>query len=314
MKSTLARIIFILLAVTLIAALFYNYSIPNREVIVTIPQGSSGKTIADTLYDNRLITNKGLFMFFSNLNGSAKKFQSGTYKLNQKMDMFKIMDLLRKGRIYSIKTTIPEGFTAEQVAALLEQKGLANSGKFLEIVKKQNLEGYLFPETYFIPFGSKEQAIVNIMTGEFRKKFATDMEDQAKKQKMNTRSAVILASIIEKETVLPEERALVSGIFQNRLKKGWMLESCSTVRYAKKKFAGKLTYKDIKFDSPYNTYRHQGLPPGPICNPGIASIEAALNPAQTDLMFFFSEGDGTHEFSKYYKQHIEKQKTLKKKQ
>ncbi|OGS20102.1 MAG: hypothetical protein A3J83_04510 [Elusimicrobia bacterium RIFOXYA2_FULL_40_6] len=308
MKSTGLRVVFAILSLSLIVALLYNFSIPNREVIITIPAGSTGKQITELLYENRLISNKKIFAFFSGLTNSVKKFQSGTYKLNQKMDMFKIMDVIKKGKVYSIKITIPEGYTAAQIAELLEQKNLAKKEAFLEIIEKEKLEGYLFPETYFVPFGSTEKQIAGIMVNEFKKNYTPELGEQAKKLKMTEQSIITLASIIEKEAVAPEERALISGIFYNRLKKGWMIESCATVRYALNKYSDKLTYKNLGVASPYNTYEHHGLPPGPICNPGMPSIQAALNPAQTDLMFFFSNGKGTHEFSKYYKQHLEKQK------
>ncbi|MBU0951691.1 MAG: endolytic transglycosylase MltG [Elusimicrobia bacterium] len=308
MKSIILRTTFIVLSLSLIVTLFYNFSIPNREVILTIPHGSNGKTITELLYENRLISNKKIFILFSGFTRSTKKFQSGTYKLNQKMDMFKIMDILKKGKVYSIKFTVPEGYTSVQIAELLEQKNLGNKKEFLKIAEKEKLEGYLYPETYFIPYGSAEKEIAAFMVNEFKKNYTPQLAEQAKKLKMSTQAVITLASIIEREAVSSEERALISGIFYNRLKKGWMLESCATIRYALNKYTDKITYKDLRINSPYNTYEHHGLPPGPICNPGMPSIQAALNPANTDLMFFFSNGKGTHEFSKYYKQHLEKQK------
>lgn len=307
-KKVILRITVILAACLVITVLFYNFSFPDRDIIITIPQGSNGKAIAEILAKDKIIFSKKIFLFYSNLAGSAKKFQSGTFKFNPKMSMFRIIDMLKKGKTYSIRITIPEGFLSEQIAGLLEQKQLANKDTFLKLVEKDKLEGYLFPETYFIPYGATEQQIINIMTDEFKKNYNIEFEEQAKKLKMNTHSIVILASIIEKEASAPEERGIVAGIFRNRLKKGWMLESCATVRYALKKYTDKVIYKDLDVKSPYNTYRRYGLPPGPICNPGIESIKAALYPAQTDLMFFFSNGKGTHEFSKYYKQHLERQK------
>ncbi len=175
------------------------------------------------------------------------------------------------------------------------------------------MEGYLFPETYFIDYDASPEEIVDMMVDQFNKVFTQTMEERGKKFKFTKRDTIILASIIEKEAVKDEERPLISAVFHNRLKKRWYLESCATVQYALGEHKEKLTYEDVKVNSPYNTYIHFGLPPGPICNPGLAAIEAALYPADTDLMFFVSEGEGTHRFSKYYKKHLEVQKKKPKK-
>lgn len=219
--------------------------------------------------------------------------------------------MLKKGKTYAIKVTIPEGFTSEQIADILADKNLADRTTLLNIVNKQKLEGYLFPETYYIPYGASEEKIVSMMKNVFDKNYSSEIKEAALKNKMSGTAVITLASIIEKEAKTDEERGIISGVFYNRLKKSWMLESCATVRYALKKYDKKVIYKDLNVKSPYNTYRHPGLPPGPICNPGLASIKAAVNPAQTDMMFFFATGDGNHEFSKYYRQHIERQKNAK---
>jgi len=145
------------------------------------------------------------------------------------------------------------------------------------------------------------------MLNTFKKNYTEDLDRQAKKIKFTLHEVVTLASIIEKEAKDDNERKIISAVFHNRLKRNWNLESCATVRYALKKYSDKLTYRDLQVNSHYNTYKFKGLPPGPICNPGLASIKAALFPADTDLMFFFTKGEGTHKFSKYYKQHIEGQ-------
>ncbi|MDI6640968.1 MAG: endolytic transglycosylase MltG [Elusimicrobiota bacterium] len=306
MNKTIKIIGFVILCLTVATLLYYN-SLPDKEIIVKIPEGLSAKAIADILYNNKLIASKKLFLLISALTSSSKKFQAGTYKFTSKMNFVKIMSILRKGKTLNIKLTIPEGFTAEQIGSLIEEKKLGKRDTFLKIVTKTNLEGYLFPETYFIPPEITEQKIIDIMLDRFRKNYTRELELQAKKIKFNTHQVVTLASIIEKEAKDEKERKIISAVFHNRLKNGWNLESCATVRYALKKYSDKLTYKDLRVNSPYNTYKFRGLPPGPICNPGLASIKAALFPAESDLMFFFSDGEGTHKFSKYYKHHIEGQ-------
>jgi len=191
---------------------------------------------------------------------------------------------------------------------LIEQKGLGRKDKFLKIVEEKKLEGYLFPETYFVNYDISEEQIIEIMVDQFNKVFTKELEERGKEFNFARRDVIILASIIEKEAAKEEERPLISAVFHNRLKKRWYLESCATVQYALGKHKNRLTYKDLKVDSPYNTYAHFGLPPGPICNPGFGSIEAALYPADSDLMFFVAEGEGTHRFSKYYQKHLKVQK------
>ena len=182
----------------------------------------------------------------------------------------------------------------------------------MEIVEKYKLEGYLFPETYYFETGSSEDKVINTMVEQFNAKFTVEFEKRLKVLKLSKYSAVILASIVEKEARMPEERPLIAGVFYNRLKKRWYLESCATVLYALGKHKKRLTYKDLEIDSPYNTYKRFGLPPGPISNPGLASIKAVLYPAKTDSMFFIVDGSGGHDFSRYYSEHLNKKKNSKK--
>ncbi len=286
----------------------YYLTLPNKAVIVNIPPGVTATDIANILFEKRLILNRDIFLILSDLTGSTKKFQSGTYQFNTKMNSLQIIYMLKKGKTLKVKITIPEGYTAEQIAEVIEEKKLGKKEKFLEFVKENKLEGYLFPETYFFPIDYTEEEIAIRMKQEFDKRLNNELKKRAKEIGMSIHQVITLASIIEKEAKIDEEREIISGVFHNRLKKGWLLESCATVRYALKKYKDKLTYKDIKVNSPYNTYLYYGLPPGPICNPGMKSIKSALYPAKTDLMFFFTKGEGTHEFSKYYKDHIKGQK------
>ncbi|OGS21337.1 MAG: hypothetical protein A2252_08845 [Elusimicrobia bacterium RIFOXYA2_FULL_39_19] len=311
MKKTAIQIALLASMFLIIGYFLFNNTRPDNEIILTIPPGRTGSAIASILYENKLILNKKLFLFMADLSGSTKKFQTGTYKFNLKNSLFEIINMLKKGKTYAIKVTIPEGFTSEQIADILADKNLADRTTLLNIVNKQKLEGYLFPETYYIPYGASEEKIVSMMKNVFDKNYSSEIKEAALKNKMSGTAVITLASIIEKEAKTDEERGIISGVFYNRLKKSWMLESCATVRYALKKYDKKVIYKDLNVKSPYNTYRHPGLPPGPICNPGLASIKAAVNPAQTDMMFFFATGDGNHEFSKYYRQHIERQKNAK---
>ncbi len=283
----------------------------KKEVFIKIPEGSTPKQVAKILKNENIIKSENIFLTFVWLARVEKKFKSGTYKFNTKMTSFASLRDIINGNTYRIKVTIPEGFTAEEIAELLEKKGACNGKKFLEIVKNKKLDGYLFPETYFFEPNFSEEKVIQILKNQFEKVFIDDFVKRAAELKMSKEKIIILASIIEKEAKKDEERPLISAVFHNRLKKCWHLESCATVLYALGKHKDFLTYKDTKVDSTFNTYIHTGLPPSPICNPGIASIKAALYPTETSDMFFVADGSGTHKFSKYAQEHI-KNKNLRK--
>jgi len=280
----------------------------SKTSLVTIEQGVTAQQVAELLGKEGLISSKNYFLFLLRLRGAHRKIKTGIYEINSKESTWRIISKLVLGKSKKIKLTIPEGFTASQIAQLIEQKGLGEKDRFLEIIEERKLEGYLFPETYFVDYDATEEEVVDMMVDQFNKVFTKEMEERGKKFKFTKRDILILASIIEKEAVKEEERPLISAVFHNRLKKRWYLESCATVQYALGEHKEKLTYKDVEVDSPYNTYIHFGLPPGPISNPGLAAIKATLYPAQTDLMFFVTKGEGTHRFSKYYQKHLEVQK------
>jgi len=280
----------------------------SKTALVTIEEGMTAQEVAELLKKEGLISSKNFFLFLLRLRRVHKRIKAGIYEINSKESTWRIISKLFLGKSKKVRLTIPEGFTGRQIAQLIEEKGLGGKDKFLEIVEARKLEGYLFPETYFIDYSASQETIIDMMVDQFNKVFTGDMEERGKKFNFTKRDTIILASIIEKEAVKDEERPLISAVFHNRLKKRWYLESCATVQYALGEHKEKLTYKDVKVNSPYNTYIHFGLPPGPICNPGLAAIEAALYPAETDLMFFVTEGEGTHRFSKYYQKHLEIQK------
>jgi len=281
---------------------------PHKTSLVTIEQGMAARRVADLLKIEGLISSKNYFLFLLRLKSAKARIKAGVYEIDSKESTWRIINRLVSGRTKKIKLTIPEGFTARQIGQLIEEKGLGRRKRFLKIVEQRGVEGYLFPETYFVEYDISEEEIIDAMVDQFNKLFTKEMEEKVKKFNFTKRDTVILASMIEKEAARDEERPLISGVFHNRLRKHWYLESCATVQYALGEHKEKLTYEDLKVDSPYNTYNHFGLPPGPICNPGLASIKAALYPAETDLMFFVAEGEGTHGFSKYYGQHLEVQK------
>ncbi|MFH2069648.1 MAG: endolytic transglycosylase MltG [Elusimicrobiota bacterium] len=301
-----------LILFVVVAAIYVHFSSSNEEMLIKIPLGNTAGEIATLLKSSGLITSRHLFLLAVSITGSTKKLQSGTYRFRKNYNTLKILEMLVRGRTYSVRVTIPEGLTVRRTADIIEKAAALTQKQkedFIENATRDKLEGYLFPETYFFPEGVTPGKIIEMMTGQFNRIFTQALQERADELRMSKHQVITLASIIEKEARVEEERKIVSAVFHNRLKKRWMLESCATVRYVLQKYEGPLTYGDLDALSPYNTYINYGLPPGPICSPGLSSIISALYPANTDLMFFFATGEGTHQFSKYYDEHLKGQKT-----
>jgi UPF0755 protein len=233
----------------------------------------------------------------------SKAIRPGVYDIPMRNSGYSIYRQLLKGPPLA-RVTFPEGWTAKQMAALLETKGVTSAAEFLALVDKNKKEGFLFPDTYFFEQGLPPETVMTRLLERFKEKEPKDFKDRAAAMKLSYVKLVTLASIVEREAQAPQERPVIAGVFMNRLKKHMYLESCATVEYALGSWRPHLTYKDLDVPSPYNTYRHGGLPPGPICNPGAAALEAAAHPAQTDMLFFVADGQGTHRFSRYYKEHL----------
>ena len=311
MKSRL--IIIILLVVLISVTLIWWLALPGKKVRVIIPQGASAQEVANILKKEQLVSSRKLFLALTKAFGKTKELKAGKYSISPRSSIFSVIKIISRGLTDQVKVTIPEGLTSREIADILGSLKITDPGRFLQIVHERKLEGYLFPQTYFFDENIPAEKVVDAMVKEFSNNYSDEFKQRAKELKMSQKQILTLASIIEKEAVMPEERALISGVFHNRLKKRWYLESCATVLYAIGKHKERLTYKDLRIASPYNTYRNYGLPPGPICNPGIESIKAALYPQSTADMFFVVQGSGTHSFSRYLYEHIEKKNLNKKK-
>jgi len=303
----------IVLIIILLMVLFAFKVKSRKNVEIFISRGSSFTKIFKILKENKVLNSITAFDFWVKIWKAETKLKPGLYIFKKNDSGYNVAKILLKGKAIKIKVTIPEGFRTEQIAEVLEKKELVNKEKFLEIVEDKKYDGRLFPETYFFSPGVKEEEIIEAMYKNFRRFYDKRIKEKAQKINMTEDKVVILASIIEREAKKKDEKYLISGIFYNRLKKRWRLESCATVRFALKKWKRPLTFKDLKTKSPYNTYRHFGLPPSPICNPGRISLLAAVEPVKTDLFFFVSKGEGTHRFSIYFKEHIRKKFEEKKK-
>lgn len=317
------RIILIFLAIFFLAVVFVALRIGlflinpaergGADQVIVVKEGLSLQEVADELERTKIITNRSLFMMWARVMGYSTKIKAGEYRLSPRMAPIRVLEILTTGTIITHPVTIPEGFTKEQIAELLSRKGLVKKLRFLsltddpEVLKKYgisgpSLEGYLYPDTYQVGRGLSAESIIDVMVRRFwevAKPFAKRAEESGMKMK----EVVIIASIVEKETGLGEERPIIASVFLNRIKKRMRLASDPTVIYGIKNFDGNLTRKDLATRTPYNTYVVRGLPPGPIANPGQEAIKAVLYPAKTNYLYFVSKNDGSHHFSKTLKEH-----------
>ncbi|MGO4546141.1 endolytic transglycosylase MltG [Paenibacillus sp. 2TAB23] len=299
---------------------------------VEIPKGTSANKVADLLEQQGMIKNAFIFKYYLKLKDEGGRFQAGIYELNPGMDNDTIIEKLNAGATVAAETirfTIPEGFTVLQIADKLAEEKLIDREKFIGLIAAQKnwgdaeavrsipesdklherLEGYLFPETYEMKKDSTEEDIINRMVSELDRKLAELPEgwmDVLDERKISFHDLLTIASLVEREVVVDEERALVAGIIYNRIADGMKLQIDATVQYSLDKPKERLYEKDLLVDSPYNTYKVEGLPPGPIASPSLASIQAALYPEETEFFFYVTKKDGSqsHLFAKTYKEHL----------
>lgn len=285
-----------------------------EEKLFTVPAGWGLKKTADALRQEGLVSNALRFTILTRLDGKDKLLKAGEYFFSTTMTPREILGQMVEGRVHLYRLTIPEGYNLVQIAAAVAAAGLATEKDFLDTardpetakhqgIEAETLEGYLFPDTYYFPRGLDSITIIATMVRQFRAAYKPDWEQQANNLGMTLHEVVTLASIIEKETGAPEERPLIASAFHNRLRKGMRLETDPTVIYGIPDFDGNLTRRDLETHTPYNTYKINGLPPGPIASPGALSLEAALHPAQTDYLYFVSKRNGTHQFSTTIRAH-----------
>ncbi len=281
---------------------------------VTILDGENFNIILNKLFNAGIINQPVKFKLLARIKQYDTKIKAGDYILSPSMPPIKILEILKDGKIHLHKVTIPEGYNLGQIAAAMEKAGFTTkedfitTGRDLSYLRQKKIngktfEGYLFPDTYFFPKEITSKKIISTMVEKFWSKITTNMKTQAKAMGLSIHQIITIASIIEKETGASFERPTISSVFHNRLKRKMRLESDPTVIYGIKKFNGNITKKDLKTFTPYNTYIIKGLPPGPIANPGIEAINAALFPADTDFLFFVSKKDTTHKFSTNFRDH-----------
>ena len=290
----------------------------GKSVLVEIPAGSSAKTIASTLKDKSLIRSETVFMLQARLTGSAAKFQAGSYLLTKSQSTCGIIRTIAEGKTASHTFTLEEGEPIYKLAEQLEKDGVCTKAAFYKEIEKgsfhydfvtaqlpsgtERLEGLLYPDTYSVDLNATAHDVVNRMLHRFDEEVYQKYAVQAKKQGQSFYKIVIKASTIQKEASTKEDMRKVSSVIDNRMK-GMPLQMDSIVSYIHKEDKIRATYSDIAVDSDYNPYKNTGLPPGPICSPGLTAIKAALSPADTGYLYFVASPkmDGTNVFSKTYK-------------
>jgi UPF0755 protein len=296
---------------------------PNNttEVTFVVPSGASTTKIAALLKEQNLIKSEQGFKMLSKDLGSDGKMQAGTYMISPSMSGEAIINKLVAGDIYieTVSFTIPEGYEVRHIVDYLEEQGLIDREAFIgalendtfendflsEIDRGYKLEGYLFPDTYEIELGASEHEIIQLMLNRFDRFLTDDIKNELQAKDMTLDEFVIMASIVEREAQLEEERGKVASVFYNRIDKKMLFQSCATVQYVLGERKDVLSYDDIAIDSPYNTYKNLGLTPSPIANPGEASLMAALYPEDTDYLYFRRsvKDDGSQVFSKTLREH-----------
>lgn len=290
-------------------------SFGDRTCIVEIRRGLNVRQIGELLYRKGVIKTPWKFALSARLLGWDDQLKAGRYEIPLGKSNYRILRILVEGKLSSQRICIPEGATAREIASILRKGIQIDSIRFIQLVndglfcrrlgiEANSLEGYLFPDTYDFYWGIGEETVIEKLVGTFKKVMNDSLRRRAYELGMTVHQVVTLASIIEGEAMVDGERALISAVYHNRLKKGMCLQADPTIQYIIKGGPRRLLKKDLEIDSPYNTYKYPGLPPGPVNNPGRKSIIAALYPAPVDYLYFVAKGDGSHVFSRTLREHL----------
>jgi UPF0755 protein len=289
----------------------------GAEQFVDIPQGTGSLGIGERLVSSGVIRDMPTFRTALWMSHKGRVLKAGEYRFDRAMTPFEIIDKMARGDVFVITVTFPEGHTIAEMAKIFEAHGLGTAASFVEAASDaslirdldpsaKDLEGYLFPETFALPRRTDASKLVHMMVARFEKVFTPELRQAAAARNLTVRQVVTLASIVEKETAKADERPLVAAVYATRLRIGMPLQCDPTVIYGlvrAGRYDGNLHKDDLSFDSPYNTYRYPGLPPGPIASPGRASLEAAVHPADADYLYFVSRNDGSHAFARTLEEH-----------
>jgi UPF0755 protein len=287
------------------------------EQFVQIPAGAGASVIRERLLAAGLVQDALTLRLALRWTGASRDLQAGEYRFDRPMTAVEVVNTIARGDVYGQRITFPEGLTIREMAMLYESRGLGNAKDFIAASRNAalihdldpaatDLEGYLFPDTYTVGRKAVASQLIESMIAGFRAAYPVDAPQPGDQPPLTTRQIVTLASLIEKETGKPEERPIVSAVYRNRLRIGMGMQADPTVVYALQKagrYDGNIRKDDLSIDSPYNTYRYPGLPPGPIASAGKASLEAAFQPADVDYLYFVSRNDGSHVFATTLAEH-----------
>lgn len=286
--------------------------------IVVIPPGASTWQIGERLAQAGVIRSPRALVVAARLRGASGRLRHGEYALAPTQSALHIVDILSRGQGLLHRVTIPEGYTIRQIADALASARLVQRDRFVDLATRRgrsftrpmladlpidSLEGYLFPDTYHLPRSLDEEAVIGAMLDRFDQAVGPSIHAAARARGLTLHQLLTVASMVEREAQVPSERAVIAGVIYNRLAQGMRLEIDATVLYALGRHKDTVTLADLAVDSPYNTYRREGLPPGPIANPGVASMTAAASPIQTPYLFYVLRPDGTHHFSRTLAEH-----------
>lgn len=321
------RIVLLLAVLAVAVVLYVGYRLehprapafPQPEVTILFPPGTPTSAIFRRLASEGVLKDGRLAALYYRLHRSATTLQAGEYRFARPMPIDDVINRLAQGDVVRHTIVVPEGLTAEETFQLFSDTGIGGPEAFRAALTEtellpgltrgvSDLEGFLFPETYVVTRSTSARQIVDRMVNEFRRHFTPPMRERAARLGLTPREAVTLASIVEKETSLVTEAPIVAGVYLNRLRRGMRLQADPTVAYALKrdgKWRGIVRRSDYEYESPYNTYLQPGLPPGPICNPGLPALRAAVNPAGTDFLYFVADSSGGHTFSRTFEEHVQ---------
>ena len=289
----------------------------TAEQFVEVPPGAAPNAIGRRLAAAGVIRDLATFRYVLARSGQARRLKAGEYRFDRPLRPREVIDMLARGAVYLRPLTFREGLSIRQMSAIYEQAGFGSAADFTKAAANvslindldpdaRDLEGYLFPNTYTLPRRATAGHLIEQMVSAFRAALTEDVKARAAARGLSVRELVTLASIVEKETGKPDERPMVAAVYSNRLRIGMGLQCDPTVIYALERagrYTGNLTREDLRFDSPYNTYRYAGLPPGPIASPGQASLQATAAPADVPFIYFVSRNDGSHAFASTLAEH-----------
>lgn len=316
--------IIILLLLAVLGTAVGTYYIPNKlskeatiETVI-VDEDQTGAEIGEMLYEKGLIRSELAFRIALRANNVMDKLQRGYYQIPDNISMHELILLLQQGHLKTVRVTVPEGYTLQEIAALLEKNQLVKSQEFLAVAKdyvpyqymygprraEYRVEGFLFPSTYDIPVNSTPKEILDLMAKEMNDQLTSDVRKAIMKDHMTIYEFITLSSLVEREALFDEDRPTIAAIFKHRLAVGMPLQSDASISYILGYPKEHITLEDTKLESPYNTYIHKGFPPGPIANPGKKSMEAVLYAPPTEYLYFVADKEGHNHFSKTYEEHL----------